>query len=249
MSDKIMKYLLTFTIFVCSFTSIITYSADIDEHNICVSYLTSKLLPDIKWSDFAAITAIYKLLPLSWTYAKNDNCFIGASQGICFFPPKALELNKDFRIGFLLLEHRTYIIIPSLIANLTYKTFLKSTFHFPAKVLGTICGIVFFPLSLSLVCLEYKCVRLSFFSISDLIRLCCVLTLTNDKKFFNTGYLGLQRSWFTSIFLGFHPNKKMENDFSDGSTFSTRTKLIWVLYTIIPRISIDLAWWLDKNKK
>ena len=207
MSDKVMKYLLTFTIFVCSFTSIITYSTNTEKHHICVSYLTSKLLPDIKWSDFAAITAIYKLLPLSWTYAKNDNCFLGASQGICFFFPKALKLKKDFRIGFLLLEHRTYIIIPSFIANLTYKTFLKDKWNFSIKVLGTIYGIVFFPLSLSLVCLEYKCVRLSFFSISDLIRLYCVLTLTNDKTnnskdFFSNKDLGLQRSWFTSIFLG-----------------------------------------------
>ena len=248
-----MRYLFIFSVLICSFTNNENHGGiNCIVSDIELSHVLSKLQKDIKLGDFFLLTGIYKITPFSWTYNKNDYFFFGSSQGIAYFP-KALRLKKDLRIGFLLLEHRTYTIIPNLIANITYRLMMDHEKLVFLKILYTLFGITLFPLSLSLLCLEYKCVRFSFISICDLIRLGCVLTLKNTNDMKNEDQVwhidGYRFIFVAYIFLGFLPNEVVKFNLSKGPMFSNYTKCLWLLYTLIPRISIDLVWWLNKKKK
>ncbi|MBQ2350357.1 MAG: hypothetical protein II393_03740 [Cytophagales bacterium] len=207
---------------------------------------------NVKFSDILVNTLIYKLLPFSLTFDKNNYFFFGSSQGIAYFP-KALRLKKDLRIGFLLLAHRTYTIIPNIFYNLEIKCMLLKTNDIRIttikKFLAFCYGFVIFPLSIEIVIVQYKCLRLGFLSLVDILRLCYMLT-TKTKNMWAVGNQNVPWSvlWLLSPHLLLPCNDKDgPKDFTKD--FQVCDYLLFGLYILIPKISIDISYLMKKNSK
>ena len=228
-----------------------TEGVEPSECDICCSALVYRS-NNVKFSDILVNTLIYKLLPFSWTYNKNNYFFFGSSQGIAYFPKALRRKNNNLKIGFFLLEHRTYTIIPNIFYNLEIKCMLLTTdpkITTIEKFLAFCYGFVIFPLSIEIVIVQYKWLRLGFLSIVDILRLCYMLT-TKTKNMWVGPYKAATLSvlWFLSPHLLLPCNDKDgPKDFTKD--FQLCDYLLFGLYILIPKISIDISYLMKKNSK
>jgi hypothetical protein len=236
------------------------------EHRPKVSTYTQTLLQNkfssnIDSKKLVCMCAAYKLFPAYFSFFKSDEAFFGLTQGIGYFPNSLKWEKKQLRLGFFLLENRTYTIIPNYFLNIFFSD--DEMKEEQNKILwwgGLAYGIIVFPLSLSLVCLEWKYIRFSFFALGDLLRLVYIMT-THSKLikqpenissvemvfsfwFYSPSWYSLDPDNDRKIYkMNFHtPNiQKVVPDKYDVAWGAV------ALCVLLPRISIDLSD-LIKNK-
>ena len=176
----------------------------------------------------ASAIIIYKLLPPpTWTtqYRHAEGCY-GFVNGIGLYPGFLKFMNGDLKIGFLFFEHRSWEIIPKLIQLLIYKCKFSKAMCELSFCVGM--GLIF-PLSLSILSIKYKFLRMNMFSILEVLGYLV-------RVFMNSADTIL----YSSPFL-----------FSLDSDYQAKLccNLFWALIIFVfPRVSIDVSWFLTKNK-
>ncbi|MBQ2350033.1 MAG: hypothetical protein II393_02035 [Cytophagales bacterium] len=130
-----------------------------------------------KYSNFAFSILSWKLCPWCFHITKPHmlfyyyvECFYGATNGLGWYPNYLKFKRGKIKIGFLLLEHRSWEILFRLVELLT----LKETN--PCAYLFSI-GIA--PLSLSILSIKWKYLRMNMFSIIELLVITCNISRIN----------------------------------------------------------------------
>ncbi len=171
---------------------------------------------------------VYKLAPPpTWPtqYRSAEGCY-GFTNGIGLYPGWGRFMNGDLKIGFLFFEHRSWEIIPKLIQE-WYCIYQGST---DGASLWNLVGIfLVFPLSLSILSIKYKFLRMNMFSILEV--------LAWGVREFGDVEGVKELSLLMSPFLFSSYNKELFGNFFLG-----------LIIFFFPRVSIDMSWFLTKNK-
>ena len=176
----------------------------------------------------ASAIIVYKLFSppsLTTQYRRAEGCY-GFINGIGLYPGWGRFMNGDLKIGFLFFEHRSWEIIPKLIQLLLCKC---KGYEYQYDYYYFVAMFLIFPLSLSILSIKYKFLRVNMFSILEVLGYCV-------RVFMNSADTIL----YSSPFL-----------FSLDSDYQAKLcdpLLEGLIIFFFPRVSIDVSWFLTKNK-
>ena len=164
-------------------------------------------------SNFIVSVLLWKLCPvltLTKYSLKSEKCY-GMSNGLGYYPKFLCFKKGNLKIGFLFFEHRTFDLFPKFVHLMT----VHSTDWFEYLV-----AVVVFPLSLSILSIRWKCLRVNMFSILEIMK------IRNYETYEEYRYYWSSFSFATNNFL-------------------YKTYLCWLMF-LFPRLSIDISYFNHK---
>ena len=205
--------------------------------------LNPPLSPLSKTLHTASVIIMFKLLPPpSWTteYRFGEGCY-GFTFGIGLYPRFLRFMNGDLKIGFLFFEHRTWEIIPKGIQLWFLKHEDNSEKYDAGDNLNKVGLVDFatlsllFPLSLSILSIKYKYVRINMVSLFEGLK-CWFIEKQQGAKEYCPKDEMLLFSSFLFTTNGYHQHKLLVN------------KWIWDIIFFFPRLSIDMSYFLQNDE-